>query len=161
MPDSSIFPEPASFQDLRLLYPYYEIVLTPAATGIRFFTSTDPGSYVTAHWHRAIEIIYVQKGSLSVTVESHTRELSAGGCTLINANVIHSTKCTTPNTAIVFQIPLDFAQTYIPNVNALVFHINDTTMDQKEMTKISIFKNTLGKNAGCQRSSAGRIFTGV
>ena len=123
----------------------HEIVLTPAATGVRFFTSTDPGSYVTAHWHRAIEIIYVQKGSLSVTVESHTRKLSAGGCILINANVIHSTKCTTPNTAIVFQIPLDFAQTYIPNVNALVFHINDTTMDQKEMTKISIFKNTLEK----------------
>lgn len=123
----------------------HEIVLTPATTGVRFFTSVDPGSYVTTHWHRAIEIIYIQSGSLTVTVESHTRELSAGQCILINANIMHSTKCTAPNTAIVFQIPIDFAGTYIPNINSLVFHINDETNDQKELTKIDILKNTLEK----------------
>lgn len=123
----------------------HEIVLTPATTGVRFFTSVDPGSYVTTHWHRAIEIIYIQSGSLTVTVESHTRELSAGQCILINANIMHSTKCTVPNTAIVFQIPIDFAGTYIPNINSLVFYINDETNDQKELTKIDILKNTLEK----------------
>lgn len=123
----------------------HEIVLTPATTGVRFFTSVDPGSYVTTHWHRAIEIIYIQSGSLTVTVDSHTRELSAGQCILINANIMHSTKCTVPNTAIVFQIPIDFAGTYIPNINSLVFYINDETNDQKELTKIDILKNTLEK----------------
>lgn len=123
----------------------HEIVLTPATTGVRFFTSVDPGSYVTTHWHRAIEIIYIQSGSLTVTIESHTRELSAGQCILINANIMHSTKCTSPNTAIVFQIPIDFAGTYIPNIHSLVFHINDETTDPKEITKINILKNTLEK----------------
>lgn len=126
-------------------YINHEIVLTPATTGVRFFTSLDSGSYVTTHWHRAIEIIYIQSGSLTVTIESHTRELSAGQCILINANIMHSTKCTAPNTAIVFQIPTDFAETYIPNINSLVFHINDDTTDLKEATKIDILKNTLEK----------------
>ena len=126
-------------------YINHEIVLTPATTGVRFFTSVDSGSYVTTHWHRAIEIIYIQSGSLTVTIESHTRELSAGQCILINANIMHSTKCTAPNTAIVFQIPTDFAETYIPNINSLVFHINDDTTDLKEATKIDILKNTLEK----------------
>lgn len=126
-------------------YINHEIVLTPATTGVRFFTSIDSGSYVTTHWHRAIEIIYIQSGSLTVTIESHTRELSAGQCILINANIMHSTKCTAPNTAIVFQIPTDFAETYIPNINSLVFHINDDTTDLKEATKIDILKNTLEK----------------
>lgn len=126
-------------------YINHEIVLTPATTGVHFFTSVDSGSYVTTHWHRAIEIIYIQSGSLTVTIESHTRELSAGQCILINSNIMHSTKCTAPNTAIVFQIPTDFAETYIPNINSLVFHINDDTTDPKEATKIDIFKNTLEK----------------
>ena len=102
-------------------------------------------SPIPLEWHRAIKIIYIQSGSLTVTVESHTRELSAGQCILINANIMHSTKCTAPNTAIVFQIPIDFAGTYIPNINSLVFHINDETTDPKEMTKIDILKNTLEK----------------
>lgn len=129
----------------KTIYINHEIVLTPATTGVRFFTSVDSGSYVTTHWHRAIEIIYIQSGSLTVTIESHTRELSAGQCILINANIMHSTKCTAPNTAIVFQIPTDFAETYIPNINSLVFHINDDTTDLKEATKIDILKNTLEK----------------
>lgn len=123
----------------------HEIVNTSTATNVRFYTSVDNGSYVTAHWHRAIEIIYIQTGTLSVFINTHTYELKAGQCILINANVIHSTKCTTPNTAIVFQIPLDFMETYIPNVQNLVFHLDESNEDSKYRTKLDIFKNTLQK----------------
>lgn len=123
----------------------HEIVNASTATNVRFFTSVDYGSYVTAHWHRAIEIIYIQTGALSVFIDTHTYELTAGQCFLINANVIHSTKCTTPNTAIVFQIPLDFIETYIPNVQNLVFHLDESNEDSKYRTKLDIFKNTLQK----------------
>lgn len=123
----------------------HEIVNTSTATNVRFYTSVDNGSYVTAHWHRAIEIIYIQTGTLSVFINTHAYELKAGQCILINANVIHSTKCTTPNTAIVFQIPLDFMETYIPNVQNLVFHLDESNEDSKYRTKLDIFKNTLQK----------------
>ena len=123
----------------------HEIVLTPVTTKVRFYTSVDNGSYIPSHWHRAIEIIYIQTGALTVTVESHTQELTAGQCILINSNVVHSTQCTIPNTAIVFQIPLDFIETYIPQVRSLLFHLPEGSADQKECTKLDIFKNTLEK----------------
>lgn len=123
----------------------HEIVNTSTATNVRFYTSVDNGSYVTAHWHRAIEIIYIQTGALSVFTDTHTCELEAGQCILINANIIHSTKCTAPNTAIVFQIPLDFVETYIPNVQNLMFHLDESNEDSKYRTKLDIFKNTLQK----------------
>lgn len=123
----------------------HEIVLTPVTTKVRFYTSVDNGSYIPSHWHRAIEIIYIQTGALTVTVESHTQELTAEQCILINSNVVHSTQCTIPNTAIVFQIPLDFIETYIPQVRSLLFHLPEGSADSKERTKLDIFKNTLEK----------------
>lgn len=123
----------------------HEIVLTPVTTKVRFYTSVDNGSYIPSHWHRAIEIIYIQTGALTVTVESHTQKLTAGQCILINSNVVHSTQCTIPNTAIVFQIPLDFIETYIPQVRSLLFHLPEGSADPKERTKLDIFKNTLEK----------------
>ena len=46
----------------------YEIIDFSGETNVQFRTSVDPGSYIPTHWHRAIEIIYMQEGSLDVTV---------------------------------------------------------------------------------------------
>lgn len=121
----------------------YEIIDIAAATNVRFFTSVDPGSYIPTHWHRAIEIIYMLEGSLEVTVESETTTIYSEDCILINANILHSTKCTSPNTAIVLQIPLDFVETYIPNVQQLLFLFDYKTKDPIKRTKIEMLKTTL------------------
>ena len=86
----------------------YEVISTLESTGVHFRTSIDPGSYVPAHLHHAIEIIYLLEGNLTVIMESSVREYHAGECILINSDIIHSTKCTSPNKAILFQIPLSF-----------------------------------------------------
>ena len=91
----------------------YEIIDVSDITNVRFYTSVDQGSYIPPHWHRAVEIIYMQEGSLDITVESRSFTIHPGDCTLINANVLHSTKCINPNKAIVLQIPLDFMEKYI------------------------------------------------
>lgn len=121
----------------------YEVIPVLEETGVRFFTSVDPGSYVPNHWHDAIEIIYLFEGSLSVTVESATRILHANQCILINPWVLHSTKCTSPNKAIVFQIPSDFLKTYIPDAGQLLFYLNDPDENPVRQTKLEMFKETL------------------
>lgn len=121
----------------------YEMIQVAQNTGVRFFTSADSGSYIPNHWHPAIEIIYMLEGELSVTVESFTKKIYAEQCILINPSVIHSTKCTTPNKAIVFQIPLDFISVYIPDVQDLIFTLEETTKNPVIQTKLDIFKNTL------------------
>lgn len=121
----------------------YEIIQVPETTGIRFFTSVDPGSYIPAHWHRAIEILYLLEGELTVTVENHSQIYTAGQCVLINSSIIHATKCTTPNRAIVCQIPLDFMKLYIPEVEQILFILDETTENPVERTRLDRLKETL------------------
>ncbi len=121
----------------------YEIIQVPETTGVRFFTDNDTGSYYPNHWHDAIEIIYMIKGEVDLTVESSSCRLHEGQCFLINSCVIHSTKCTSPNTGIVFQIPMDFIKIYIPDVQQLQFIIDDPSDNSIRQTKINIFKETL------------------
>ena len=103
----------------------YEVISTLESTGVHFRTSIDPGSYVPAHLHHAIEIIYLLEGNLTVIMESSVREYHAGECILINSDIIHSTKCTSPNKAILFQIPLSFLSLYLPDADQLVFNLEN------------------------------------
>ena len=123
----------------------YEIIQTPEATGVSFYTKVDNGSYVPNHWHDAIEIIYMIEGEVEVTMESSARRLTKGQCCLINSSVIHSTKCTTPNVGLVFQIPFDFIKLYIPDIAQLQFVLNDPSEDALLQTRIDILKDTLMK----------------
>ena len=91
----------------------YEIISTLESTGVHFRTSIDPGSYIPAHLHNAIEIIYLLEGNLTVATKNGSKEYQAEDCILINPNVIHATKCTDANTAILFQIPLSFLSLYV------------------------------------------------
>ena len=121
----------------------YEIIDFSGETNVQFRTSVDPGSYIPTHWHRAIEIIYMQEGSLDVTVESESFTIHEGDCILVNGNVLHSTKCTAPNTAILLQIPLDFMAKYIPDLGQLLFLWDYRTDDPVKKTKLMMLKTTL------------------
>lgn len=108
-----------------------------------FRTSIDSGSYVPPHWHYAIEIIYLLDGELDVTIESHTTHLTAGQCILINTDVMHSTKCTSSNTAILLQIPVEFAELYIPDIHQLLFVLDERPDNPVRQTKLVQLKETL------------------
>ena len=123
----------------------YEVISTLESTGVHFRTSIDPGSYVPAHLHQAVEIIYLLEGNLTVTMESTVREYHAGECVLVNSDIIHSTKCTTPNKAILFQIPISFLSIYLPNADQLVFNLDNPNNSDIRRTKQDIFKDTLSK----------------
>lgn len=121
----------------------FEIIQVSKNTGVRFFTSIDKGSYIPNHWHPAIEIIYMLEGELTITIESTSRQLTSGQCILINPSVIHATKCVSPNKAIVFQIPLDFISLYIPDIQNLIFTLDNPGNTPILQTKLDIFKDTL------------------
>ncbi len=123
----------------------YEIISTNTRTNVRFYTSLDPGSYVAPHWHDAVEIVLLEEGELFYSVEDQEQKVIPGSCILTNPNVIHSTYCTHPNKAIVFQIPVAFLEKYIPEARSLVFSFNDKNTNDILQTKVDIFKETLKK----------------
>ncbi len=121
----------------------YEMIRVPETMGVRFFTQEDTGSYCPNHWHDAIEIVCLVKGELDVTVESAAFHVEEGQCFLVNSCVIHSTKCTSSNTGIVLQIPVDFIKLYLPEVEQLKFVLKDPCEEPVERTKLMRFKETL------------------
>lgn len=123
----------------------YELIPLNDKTNVRFYTSKDPGSYVAPHWHDAIEIICMQKGMLRVTVENTVYDLGANQCIMISPNAIHSSLCSAPNQAIVFQIPQAFVEKFVPNAKALKFGLKDPADTLIEQSKVDMFKETLEK----------------
>lgn len=121
----------------------FEIITTQETTKVLFRTSVDSGSYVPTHWHKAIEIIYILEGDLDIVSENKTSHFSQGDCILINANVKHSTICTKQNKAILLQIPIDFAELYIPNIQHISFVLDNRLTDSTYQKKLELFKNTL------------------
>lgn len=116
----------------------FEIIHPDAARHVVFYTSVDPGSFVPPHWHDAVEIILMQEGSLIVRDPRGTRLLHAGNLYLVNPNIVHSTRCTAPNRAIVFQIPQNFIRLYLPEAKDLAF---DLLTDREKKTDVSDSKN--------------------
>lgn len=123
----------------------YEIISVREDTQVHFRTSVDSGSYIPPHWHDAIEIVYMQEGELTFTIEQQTYHLTSGQCILVNPNIIHATKCTAPNRAIIFQIPVNFLENYIHNVRQLLFTHTDPIANPIMRSKLDLLKQTLEK----------------
>ena len=87
----------------------------------------------------------MQEGELTFTIEQQKHHLLSGQCILVNPNIIHATKCTAPNKAIIFQIPVNFLENYIPNVRQLLFTISDPETDPIMRSKLDLLKQTLEK----------------
>lgn len=121
----------------------YEMIRVPEAMGVRFFTQEDTGSYCPGHWHDAIELVFLVKGELEVKVESNEFHVEEGQCFLVNSCVIHSTRCTSANTGIVLQIPVDFMKLYLPQVEQLQFVLRDPCEKPVEQTKLMRLKEIL------------------
>lgn len=123
----------------------YELIPLNDKTNVRFYTSVDQGSFVASHWHDALEIVYLQEGELKITVENEIYNLKAGQCILINSNLIHSTLCTKPNRAVVFQIPEYFLRKFVPDADQRQYRLDDPASSPQMQSKVNFFKDTLIK----------------
>ena len=100
--------------------------------GIEFFLQnhSTKGFTTRAHVHPAIELIYVQKGEYSVSIDNDEVNASAGDLLFFRANTIHS-----------IQLTSEFAGSYyVLKINpSLLFHIFPGG-DQMRMTGPFLFK---------------------
>ncbi|MGN0378593.1 MAG: helix-turn-helix domain-containing protein [Butyrivibrio sp.] len=123
----------------------YELIPLDDKTNVRFFTSEEHGSFSAPHWHDAIEIILLQKGTLSVSIDTSTCILHENECILIPPDRIHSALCTGFNRSIVLQIPEPFLEKYIPNADTLEFCLKDPADNPVTQSKVDFIKDTLKK----------------
>lgn len=100
---------------------YLEVIQTPETTNIRFETITDGGSFIPFHWHHALEIILLLHGCMELTFQKQMYQLQEDDCFVIQADLLHATKCIYPSRYILVQIPMDFLSRYLPDAEHMFF----------------------------------------
>ena len=110
-----------------------EVVKINPDVRVRFYLSEDEGSYVPPHWHGSIEIVYVMEGRVSITCENRRHDIHENEFYVVNSGVVHSV-LSGKNRALVLQVPPEFLQEYLSDVDAYTFRVD---MHPEKATEIS------------------------
>lgn len=74
------------------------------------------------HWHEAIEILMILKGSIEVAVESDTYRLIENEVEIINLDEAHSLSSNEPNLVLMLHIDPSFFQKYYEDIRNIYFY---------------------------------------
>lgn len=103
--NESIHEEVRIQQEIQSLYKNYEA-----------------SDYLVAnHWHPHLEILYLLKGCLLLTVGEREYPLNPGSLAVINSHEIHSTRCSGVTKVIMLQIPYELLAASIPDFDHIRF----------------------------------------
>ena len=121
----------------------YEHIDFSEITKVRFCTLVEKCNYIPNHWHQSIEFIYLIKGERLATIENKSFLLHDGDCVLVNANAIHSMKLMETNTIILLQIPIDFLEQFVPDIQEIIFVLNDSKNTPRKQECLNKVKSIL------------------
>lgn len=110
------------------------------------------GNYkVSRHWHRSVEIFLVLEGTMDFYINTELFTLGMGQFILVNPNEVHSIDCPYPNFTIVMQIPSSLFETYVGNMESMLFCRSCPAQDAQLVDLISnIYKSNENKQCGYQ-----------
>lgn len=79
------------------------------------------------HWHDSIEILFVLKGTIDVTIETGTYTVEEKEIEIVNFNEAHSIKSADKeNRVLIFNIDLNFFEKYYDDVKNVFFYVNSS-----------------------------------
>ena len=87
------------------------------------------------HWHKAMEIIYVVEGKISVNIETETHVLKEGQIEIINSDEAHSISGRSGNNkALIFNIDTGFLNKYY-DIENMFFYTETSDADVQKSEK--------------------------
>ncbi|WP_066056763.1 GH39 family glycosyl hydrolase [Robertmurraya korlensis] len=101
--------------------------------------------YVTNHWHDSIEIIFVLKGKVSVSVNDKRYDLNEKDIFLINANDIHSIQHQEDNLLLALQIPIPDLKNHIKDADSYVFSCKSFLFDESHQGEFNEIRALLAQ----------------
>lgn len=78
------------------------------------------------HWHDCIEIIYVLKGKINITIDADSFELYENEIEIINIDETHRIYSTEENKVLIFHIDPYFFEKYYKDIKNIFFYTNST-----------------------------------
>ncbi|MDR4946068.1 GH39 family glycosyl hydrolase [Neobacillus cucumis] len=107
-----------------------------------FLNSVD---YVSNHWHDSIEIIFVLKGKVSVSVNDKRYELNEKDVFLINANDIHAIQHQEENLLLTIQLPIPELKENIKDVDSYAFSCKSFLYDENHQAEFNELRSLLAQ----------------
>lgn len=110
------------------------------------FDTLNQGVRITPHWHINIELLYVQRGTISVQIENRTIIANRGEIVVINSNCVHTISSLTPE-SFYFCLIIDYnfcKKLGFDTVNSRFKSLSDD-LEMKNIFQLIINEGTLQK----------------
>lgn len=120
-----------------------EYVSYPADTPIKI-TYANIREY-PIHWHNSIEILYVLRGSINVTIDTDSFEVLEKELEIINVDESHRIYSDEDNKVLIFHIDPYFFEKYYKDINNIFFYTNSTDYGAQEGEEYDLLRNFLAK----------------
>lgn len=98
-------------------------------------------TYIPPHWHRSIEFSLIYKGDVVLTINNQKRNLKPQDFIFVNSAQVHTLESPHPEEVevLMLQIPYEFIETIIPNIDALYFDLYKDSSAKKRILEIFNF----------------------
>ena len=97
------------------------------------------------HWHNSIEIIYVLKGSLNITIDTDSFTLNEREVEIINSDESHSISAIADNKVLIFNIDPFFFEKYYKDINNVFFYTNSNDDEDQNGSEYDELKTILSQ----------------
>ncbi len=104
-------------------YYYHEQLTDLDETGFGVIYVDQPGAYTPPHWHQAVELLLLLRGSAVCKFSHCTIQPEVGDVCLINSHDIHETRCSRDAKYMVVHILPSVMCRYVPNFDQLSFSL--------------------------------------
>lgn len=90
----------------------YEHLYDLENTNIAIHYYSNRGSYFPAHWHPAIELLYILNGTAEITLSGTKHVLVPGEFLVVDSNQIHESQCAQASMGVTIHVSKEFLETY-------------------------------------------------
>lgn len=97
------------------------------------------------HWHNSIEIIYILKGSLDITIDTDSFTLKEREVEIINPDESHQIKSNDDNKVLIFNIDPFFFEKYYKDINNVFFYTNSNDTETQNGIEYEELKTFLSQ----------------
>lgn len=96
------------------------------------------------HWHKHLEILFVLKGTINVTIESETYEVEEREIEIINTEEAHRIYSDDEeNKVLMFHIDLKFFEQFYEDIKNMFFYVNSSDVGVQNEEKYEVIRSYL------------------
>lgn len=143
MPDGSKLPDSKKGMVIIVKNYIHEEIRIRNDIQVRFDIYRDTNHLITSHWHNSMEIVYICRGNMDVTIKNTVYPLAETDFIIINSTDVHSTYCHGDSLILLLQIPYQFLKKSIPEYDFIRFDGNYSSNKADDRKKSDVIRYIL------------------